>query len=62
MDRGIRPDIPLLVRVPKERPMVHSRLDTDCAVIPIWVPGIDMGVEVDDRDGPIHLGEGVKYG
>lgn len=55
MDRSVCLNVSSFVCVPEEGPVVHTRLERDGTVVPIWVPGIDMCVQVDDRHGSVYL-------
>ena len=54
-----RLNIPLLISMPKERPMVDIRLRGEGPHVPFRVPGIDVCVKVDDGDGAVDLVEGL---
>jgi len=48
-------DVALLVSVPEERPVVDIRLRGEGTHVPLGIPGVDVRVEVDDRDGSVNF-------
>lgn len=46
--------------MPKESPMVKFSLDRDTTNISIWVPCVDMSIEMNDRDWPIDFMNSIE--
>lgn len=60
VDGWIRLYETFLVRMPKESPMVKFSLDRDTTNISIWVPCVDMSIEMNDRDWAIDFMNSIE--
>jgi hypothetical protein len=55
-------DIALFVCLPKEGAVVGARGGRDGAIVAVRIPGVDVRVKVDDRDGTVDFMYGFEDG